>query len=299
MLAPSLHIAMDYANNYGVHPFWPLDNQWRYGDSVFIIEPLLWAACAPLAFTFRSLAARAGVLLTLTAGVALAFFSGMVPAPNAGVLAVLTLSLLLLARHARPGVALGSGVALWLATTLTFAAMSTMAAARVDASAARRFPDARLLDRVVTPMPVNPWCWEVILIQQGKDDVALRRAMLSLAPGHLPAQSCRSRSLDVETTAPLHKVGVADDAELKWYGQTTFGRAHLARLAAEDCRVAAFLQFSRAPWLAATPVGAVLGDLRYDREPELGFAEIALDQGKDACPVHLPPWSPPRADLLR
>jgi inner membrane protein len=299
LLAPTLHIAMDYANNYGVHPFWPLDNHWRYGDSVFIIEPLLWAACAPLAFSFRSLAARAVVLLALAAGVALAFFSGMVPAPNAGALVVLTLTLLLLARYARPALALGSGVALWLATTFTFAAMSNVAAARVDAAAAQRFPDEALVDRVVTPMPVNPVCWEVILIERGEDDVALRRAMLSLAPAYLSAEGCRSRSLDVETTAPLRKIDLADDAELKWYGETTFPRARLVQLAAEDCRVAAFLRFARAPWLASTADGMVLGDLRYDREPELGFAEIALDDPEDACPAHAPPWLPPRGDLLQ
>lgn len=299
LLAPSLHIAMDYANNYGVHPFWPLDNRWYYGDSVFIIEPLLWAACAPLAFTFKSLAARAVVLLALGAGVALAFFSGMVPAPNAVALVALTLTLLLLARYTRRAVALGAGIALWLATTCTFSAMSNTAAARVDAAAARRFRGEALVDRVVTPMPVNPLCWEIILVQRGKHDVALRRAMLSLAPRTLSAEGCRSRSLEVETTAPLRKVEVGDDAELKWYGETTFAQARLAQLAAEDCRVAAFLQFARAPWLAATREGMVLGDLRYDREPELGFAEIALDDATDACPMHIPPWLPPRRDLTR
>ncbi|MDY6946837.1 MAG: metal-dependent hydrolase, partial [Pseudomonadota bacterium] len=39
LFTPLLHIAMDFSNNYGVHPFWPLDNRWFYGDSVFIIEP--------------------------------------------------------------------------------------------------------------------------------------------------------------------------------------------------------------------------------------------------------------------
>jgi inner membrane protein len=298
LLAPSLHVAMDYANNYGVHPFWPLDNRWYYGDSVFIIEPLLWAACAPLVFTFRSLLARSVVLLTLAAGVALAFFSGMVPAPNASLLAALTLALLLLARYARPIIGLGSGVALWLGTTFMFATMSETAAAHVDAAAARRFPGEALIERVVTPMPVNPLCWEVILIQRAQDSVFLRRAMLSLSPASLSAEGCRSRSLDVETTVPLRDVEIADDAQLKWYGQTSFSRKRLTQLAALDCRVAAFLQFARAPWLAATPAGTVLGDMRYDREPDLGFAEIALDDAAHACPRHVPPWIPPRTDFL-
>ena len=41
----------------------------------------------------------------------------------------------------------------------------------------------------------------------------------------------------------------------------------------------------------------LLGDLRYDREPGLAFAEVELPDGKP-CP-RAPPWIPPRADLLR
>jgi len=37
VLAPLLHIAMDACNSYGVHPWWPFDNRWLYGDSVFIV----------------------------------------------------------------------------------------------------------------------------------------------------------------------------------------------------------------------------------------------------------------------
>ena len=58
LVAPLLHIAMDGLNTYGVHPWWPIDDRWFYGDSVFIVEPLYWAAAAPLAFLFRSLVAR-------------------------------------------------------------------------------------------------------------------------------------------------------------------------------------------------------------------------------------------------
>src|SRR4051812_25083089 len=31
------HLVLDWTNSYGVHPFWPFDNRWRYGDSVFIV----------------------------------------------------------------------------------------------------------------------------------------------------------------------------------------------------------------------------------------------------------------------
>ncbi len=53
-----LHLAMDYTNSYGVHPFWPFYNGWVYGDSVFIVEPLMWLAAAPLVFLLESFTAR-------------------------------------------------------------------------------------------------------------------------------------------------------------------------------------------------------------------------------------------------
>jgi inner membrane protein len=59
------------------------------------------------------------------------------------------------------------------------------------------------------------------------------------------------------------------------------------------------MRFIRVPWLAAVGKDAVLGDLRYDREKELGFAEVALRDPPGPCPQPVPDWQPPRADLLR
>src|SRR3990170_2407826 len=106
LLTPLLHIAMDFGNNYGVHPFWPVDNRWFYGDSVFIIEPLFWAACAPLAFIFKTHLARFAVLLLMMAAIGLCFFSGMVPQPLAVAYALLVAAMLLIGQRAPTNVAL-------------------------------------------------------------------------------------------------------------------------------------------------------------------------------------------------
>src|SRR5437773_6896678 len=43
LLASTLsHLALDWTNSYGIHPFWPVDDRWRYGDAMFIVEPWLW-----------------------------------------------------------------------------------------------------------------------------------------------------------------------------------------------------------------------------------------------------------------
>lgn len=297
LLAPLLHIAMDATNNYGVHPFWPWHNGWFYGDSVFIIEPLLWTACAPLVFLLRTPTARVLVALCLAAGVALAFFSGLLPPLILAAYLFLLAGMLALGRTTPARTALLCGVSLWLGVTATFMMASQVAAGRAHELAAQYFPQSRLLDHILTPMPANPLCWELILVGTQHDELALRRAMLSLVPSWMPAQACRGRSLDALTTAPLVPVRAAATDGLRWHGEVLTPRHRLVELDATDCRAAAALRFMRAPWLASVEGQTILGDLRYDREPALGFAEIDLDE-RSGCPIRTPDWLPPRKDLL-
>ncbi|GFE78071.1 hypothetical protein GCM10011487_00710 [Steroidobacter agaridevorans] len=295
---PLLHIAMDFTNNYGVHPFWPVDNRWFYGDSVFIIEPLFWAACAPLAFIFKTHIARFAVLLLMVAAIALCFLTGMVPRPLAAAYSLLVAGMLLIGQRASANVALAASVIVWLGSTAMFAITAQAARSRIDAVAAQQFPDSTLVDRIVTPMPVNPACWEVMMLQKEADTAVIRRAMLTMAPGLLTADRCLSRSLDIEITAPLVPVPKESAAQVKWYGQISTPLARLVDLAQKNCEAAAAFRFIRMPWLANVKEGLVLGDLRYDREPELGFAEIVIADPPN-CPRLVPNWVEPRRDLLR
>jgi inner membrane protein len=298
-LTSLLHIGMDFTNNYGVHPFWPLSDRWFYGDTIFIAEPLLWAACAPLALTFRSKLARFTVAAVLAIGIGLASFSGLVPLLPAVTLTTVIAAMLLLGFRAKPQTALAGGIALWFVVTATFAVCSHLAARRVDTFVAELFPDARLVDRVLTPMPANPLCWEVMLVQTQDDFVVARRTMFALAPSLIPADGCLSRSLNIPSSAPLERVKVADSAELRWYGEIATGLDRLRQRVATDCEAAAAMRFIRVPWLAEVGENTVLGDLRYDRERALGFAEVALRDRPGPCPRLVPHWRPPRADLLQ
>jgi inner membrane protein len=281
-----------------VHPFWPVDNRWFYGDSVFIIEPLFWAACAPLAFIFRTHVARFAVLLLMVAAIGLCFFSGMVPQALAVAYALLVAAMLLIGQRASASIALAASVTLWLGATAMFVLTARSARAHVNAIAAQQFPEATVIDRIVTPMPVNPACWEIMLLQKEGDNAVLRRAMLALAPAWLSADRCLSRSLDIKITAPLIPVSADSSEEIKWYGQLSTPTDRLAALATTNCEAAAALRFIRMPWLANVSEGLVLGDLRYDREEELGFAEIVI-AAQPNCPVFVPKWTEPRAyDVL-
>jgi inner membrane protein len=296
LFTPLLHIAMDFTNNYGVHPFWPFDNRWFYGDSVFIVEPLFWAACAPLAFIFKTHIARFAVLLLMVAAIALCFMTGMVPRSLAAAYALLVAGMLLIGQRAPNNVALAASVIVWLGSTAMFVITAQAARSRIDVIAAQQFPGSRLLDRVVTPMPINPACWEVMLLQKETDAAVIRRAMLALSPGWLTAEQCLSRSLDLEITAPLVPVAKANTDEVKWYGQIGTPIAQLLELARTNCEAAAAFRFMRMPWLAQVKQGLVLGDLRYDREPGLGFAELLMSDPPN-CPALEPNWVPPRRDL--
>jgi inner membrane protein len=141
LVAPLLHIGLDFTNSYGIHPFWPVDNRWYYGDAVFIVEPLLWACSAVLLFTLRSTPMRAVIAVVLVVGLGLSWFSGLVPASLAVLLTLLTLGLAAVSRYSSPRAALSSGIAAWLVVTAVFVATSRTAKGQVDALSGRRFPD--------------------------------------------------------------------------------------------------------------------------------------------------------------
>jgi inner membrane protein len=294
---PLLHIGMDFTNNYGVHPFWPFNNAWFYGDAVFIAEPLLWAACIPLAFVLRTPVARSTVALVIAAGITLALLSGFVPALPAAALVGIAAGMIVLSWRSSPRASLAAGAGLWIAVTATFIASSAVAARRADVISRQQFPQARLLDHVLTPLPADPLCWEMILVHEEDGRLLLRRGVLSLAPGWLPANACLRRVPFLAPTAQAAPVGPST-AALDWGGQIATEVGRLRRVVTENCEAAAAMRFIRAPWLVSANGTTVLGDLRYDREPELGFAEIDVD-ANTSCPPIVPPWGMPRADVLR
>ena len=95
---------------------------------------------------------------------------------------------------------------------------------------------------------------------------------------------CRSRSHDLKISAPLVPVAAsASDEQLQWHGQVSTPIDQLRSVAKTNCEAAAALRFIRVPWLAMVKGELVLGDLRYDLEPELGFAGIVVKR-KPRCP---------------
>jgi inner membrane protein len=289
-----LHLAMDYTNNYGVHPFWPFYDGWVYGDSVFILEPLLWLAAAPLVFLLESVLARVLVALALGSIALLVLAAGRVATPAVVVFMVLGAAMLAAGRWLRPAVALGCGIACWLGITAIFGVASHLAATRLDATAREQFPASHTLDRVLTPTPADPVCWDGWLVQSQNGQEIMRQARISLLPGMIDARDCRG----VDLVASQGDTVLADStAGLQWLQQFSMPADRIAQLARTQCRVRAFMQFARVPMAGGEAPEWWLADLRFG--VRRGFASLQLTQPPQSCDFPPVPWLPPRPELLK
>lgn len=295
VLGVLLHLGMDALNSYGVHPFWPWDNRWIYGDRVFIVEPLYWLAAAPLLMVLQRWPARLGLGLSLLAGsvllkvahAAMPWWSLPLPA----------LLLVLLGWPMPQRAAVLTSAALCVLLTAAFATAGTVATRKLDALAATSFSAWRTLDHALAPAPANPLCWDLLLLQQFGDEYVVRRGQLSV----LPLVSVNACSFSRERGADslfARRVDAARSDAVRWNGEYVMSRALLAQLAGSSCTARELMQFARVPFAVRQGAGWVLGDLRFDNGRGGGMSEVTVMPGsRDQC-RHDVPWVPPRADLL-
>jgi inner membrane protein len=123
--------------------------------------------------------------------------------------------------------------------------------------------------------------------------------MLSEAPGLVSAQSCSTKLVSKDTTAPMTALHAPEAPDTAWFGEFSMPVSRLANLTARNCEAAALMQFVRAPFVVERKNGWVIGDLRFDRERGLGLAEIEVSAAHTGeCPPPAP-WLPPRGALLK
>ena len=297
-----LHIGMDSLNVYGVHPFWPFDPNWYYGDLVFIVEPVFWIGFGvPLAALVRSPFLRrlwlAVILLVPLAATLMGFLQW------GSFVGLLALGLLLAwiqrsndehhgeSRAARGRRALTAG----LAASLAFVGLQALALHQARVLVAHEIEriDAgeRLLDTALSAYPANPLCWSFVTVARaGEGEAAtvhLRRGMLSVLPGLTPVSHCPPRIAGpaLEDAPP----------QIAWQLEDRQPLATLRTVAARDCRVNAWMRFARAPSLAE----GVATDVRWGEPGSRNFSTLSYGQGADRpCPHPVPGWGYPRADLL-
>jgi inner membrane protein len=290
------HLVLDWTNSYGVHPFWPFDDRWRYGDAVFIVEPSLWVAAVPaLVAASRNRVARVLLSIVLLIGLALAWRVDLVSRGSALALTAGAVVSIALARLLRPGARAAMAVAGWVAVTLVLAQGAASArAATVDAVRAAD-PGAELLDVVVTPLPSNAICAAVVTVERSGMLYRVATARVSAAPQVTDASRCGARDRARSSFAPSAR---RSTPAVHWDAEWSAPHAELAALARESCPALAALRFIRVPaWRAAGDSVTALGDVRFGGA-ESGFASVRVPRRSSVCPPAVPPWTPPRADLL-
>lgn len=292
-LACALHVFSDSWNEYGVHPFFPFSSEWFYGDFIFIIEPWIWVALLPFA-AFASHRSWVKWVWSAVAAALLSFgvYLGALPAP-------ILISLILgfgfsawiqrersSARHAWAGLA---------AVLLVFLGASIYTRKSVVSAGGLNRADERVQQLALSPAPGNPFCWRFVSSSISSSGEYLGRlGTYSWFPKVFPPQICHLRSHSDERTAPLGRLRDGDPSpHLDWVGMYRGSVTDLERLRGESCQFAQFLRYSRNPFWVEMGDDSVAGDLRYDREPGLGFTEFLLGPGQEPCLDAVPPWKPP------
>ena len=289
-----LHLAMDYLNSYGVHPFYPFDAHWRYGDAVFIVEPVFWVAfgvplmlAIPLAaLRWLSLALLAGVLLYFTSRGYLGIASCAALLALGAVLAALRMA----RRRSRRAMAVAAAISVAFIAVQSGASMAGRE--RVRAALHQLDGDSTVLDVVMTAFPSQPLCWNFVSVErnEARDQYRLRRGLVSLAPDWMPPAQCPAGLLD----PPPHEAD-GSSAAVALSAVRVGSLAALRGMRDGDCRFDAWLRFARAPLLD----GRIASDLRFAATPRGNFTSIDLAQQADQpCPRGVPGWERPRADLL-
>ena len=288
-LAVFLHIAADYLNDYGVHPFTPFLNRWFYGDTLFILEPSIWLAVLPLAFLeARNIFTRglSAIIEMIILGVL--WFSAYASPAVAGALSVWAVGMFaaqwFLRREWRGAFALaGIGVCV-----LVFAICGERATSAVREAFAKGSRVEQIADVVRSPAPGNPMCWRVIAVSSEGDHYIARLGVVNFAPQVFKTEDCFYRVVGMRNPA-LRDSTLADTSRTHWTGEYSASLEELRQLARKDCQLDALLRFARVPYWTTESAA----DLRYAYTPGKSFTSVRLGLDQTFCLSWTPPWVPP------
>lgn len=289
-----LHLAMDYLNSYGIHPFHPVDSRWFYGDMVFILEPWFWVVFgAPLAIMLPRPWLRSVLMLVLIAVPGYFTARAYLAWPAFAALAIIAAALGMLQHYSgvRGRAALSGAAVLALMFIAVQATMSGNANRLVQQQLAARDPASRVLDVALSPFPANPVCWAFASFETNENAASyrVRRGMLSLAPSWMPVTACPASLADLAAQRDVTPA-------IAYFFEETGNLQRLRELERANCHFRAWLRFARIPLV--TDAGAA--DMRFSSSPRGNFTTMAFaDVDRHPCPEQVPGWKFPRAELFK
>ena len=290
-IALASHLALDSLNSYGVHPFYPFDNTWYFGDAVFILEPWLWLVFGvAAAWNGRSGVARLAVAVPMLILLVTTASTGAIPLESAAALAVGGGAFAWFAHRLSPPMRSAAALVVCVAFACGLLATSRLArAAAVDAL--RGELTGNVVDVILTPNPSSPLCWAAIVIElrETHGEYLLWRGTLSLSPAWKRPTTCASQRF-----VGAREIRIVGDGRFALRDNRRQSLTELRGLADRDCRVGAWLRFGRAPVIER---GSIY-DLRFAERLGQNFSHMRLSP-REPCPDHVPDWGLPRADLLR
>lgn len=283
------HVSLDALNSYGVHPFYPFNARWYYGDAVFIFEPLVWVILGTAAASNASRVPRTALTALLPLLLLAVALTGIVPLIAVGTIAAIGALFFAASRNAKPRTRSGAALAACIVFVFCMIGGSRLAKSEVYAAVPS---EGEVLDVVVSPDPAMPVCWSVIVVARaaGAEGLRTSRGTLSLAPEWYPPETCASNRL-ARLAAPGES---RRSGKVAWRDDFLQPVRDLRELSGGDCWVAAWLQFGRAPILRD---GAIM-DLRFESGVRGNFTAMPLERPDANCPPNVPRWRIPRADVV-
>ncbi|MCB9637319.1 MAG: metal-dependent hydrolase [Myxococcales bacterium] len=289
-----VHLGMDSWNVYGVHPFWPLNNHWYYGDFVFIIEPLFWVALIPWLYcSVEKRWSKNTFIVAYSLGyIALfAVYFSIFWYPLFLLVVGLSYGYWVLKRKSQVTRAWASFAAMLLILGSLLGSSAWLKTILKDALH-QQDPQEKVADIALMSYPSNPFCYQWISVghQTQNKDYVMRKGLYSFLPRLLPCPDIIS-----ETTATLQ-----DAPRLVTKIGGLIGKQQIFRRPLKElrdlkghCQLEAAMQFIRTPSWKITANSFFIGDLRFDRRKAYDLAEFQFPRKPRMCPTLRPPWIAP------
>ena len=299
------HILADSWNNYGVHPFWPFNNKWYYGDAVFIAEPWIWATLIPVLFwTMKTKMNRLFFVFLLFGLGTVVYLSRMVPWPMMAFMSAWTAFLFFIFQFYDEERKSTVGLLILMLLVSVFYVDQRYVRFHTQELAWQRDPEAKLLDIIINPLPGNLICWSVITVETNGDPMVykLQAGIFSTLPDRLTPEECSTYQFKNNFGVTTMPKKPNQDPRMMWTHSFKMSVEKLEKIYLGDCRVRAFFNFARAPFIQTQKGELTIGDYRYDRPGFPSFSQFVFPKGNTVpfeCPKNVPPWQEPRSDLTK